>query len=105
MPRRRSTGKPAVQDAPEHCRLEAMTHVLRITALACAAVLTAAAADNQLTAQEKSAGWRLMFDGKTYGGWEDPARKVPPDNGFTIDRKSTRLNSSHLGISYAVFCL
>src|SRR5438045_8335152 len=24
---------------------------------------------------------------------------------FKIDRKSTRLNSSHLGISYAVFCL
>src|ERR1035441_10731797 len=24
---------------------------------------------------------------------------------FCIDRKSTRLNSSHLGISYAVFCL
>src|SRR5262245_27732730 len=23
---------------------------------------------------------------------------------FTLDRKSTRLNSSHLGISYAVFC-
>src|SRR5438045_5427864 len=28
-------------------------------------------------------------------------RKTPPD----LDRKSTRLNSSHLGISYAVFCL
>src|SRR5438045_5515911 len=25
--------------------------------------------------------------------------------GDSIDRKSTRLNSSHLGISYAVFCL
>src|ERR1035438_10676300 len=25
--------------------------------------------------------------------------------GFMADRKSTRLNSSHLGISYAVFCL
>src|SRR5262245_26337018 len=25
--------------------------------------------------------------------------------GSVIDRKSTRLNSSHLGISYAVFCL
>src|SRR5256885_2432861 len=25
--------------------------------------------------------------------------------GFLIDRKSTRLNSSHLVISYAVFCL
>src|ERR1035438_6292394 len=24
---------------------------------------------------------------------------------FEVDRKSTRLNSSHLGISYAVFCL
>src|SRR5262245_65114990 len=24
---------------------------------------------------------------------------------FPADRKSTRLNSSHLGISYAVFCL
>src|ERR1035441_4154707 len=27
------------------------------------------------------------------------------EQGFTADRKSTRLNSSHLGISYAVFCL
>src|SRR5262245_65178995 len=26
-------------------------------------------------------------------------------NYYHIDRKSTRLNSSHLGISYAVFCL
>src|SRR5262245_63140340 len=26
-------------------------------------------------------------------------------NGMPLDRKSTRLNSSHLGISYAVFCL
>src|SRR5262245_64962966 len=26
-------------------------------------------------------------------------------SGATGDRKSTRLNSSHLGISYAVFCL
>src|SRR5437899_9150362 len=28
-----------------------------------------------------------------------------PDNEGERDRKSTRLNSSHLGISYAVFCL
>src|SRR5256885_8957435 len=27
------------------------------------------------------------------------------DPGVTVDRKSTRLNSSHLVISYAVFCL
>src|ERR1039458_9389296 len=30
---------------------------------------------------------------------------VVVDTGHRLDRKSTRLNSSHLGISYAVFCL
>src|SRR5256885_11055064 len=32
---------------------------------------------------------------------------APSDNGTrgVLDRKSTRLNSSHLGISYTVFCL
>src|SRR5258705_9732906 len=30
---------------------------------------------------------------------------VPAREHFIRDRKSTRLNSSHLGISYAVFCL
>src|ERR1035441_5752310 len=28
-----------------------------------------------------------------------------PSHTMRLDRKSTRLNSSHLGISYAVFCL
>src|SRR5438045_8133621 len=39
-------------------------------------------------------------------------RKQPPaifsiaqQGRWLLDRKSTRLNSSHLGISYAVFCL
>src|SRR3712207_8752870 len=31
------------------------------------------------------------------------ARTEPPDH--EVDRKSTRLNSSHANISYAVFCL
>src|ERR1039458_3102542 len=34
-----------------------------------------------------------------------PARPRRTNNWSPIDRKSTRLNSSHLGISYAVFCL
>src|SRR5262245_65831276 len=34
---------------------------------------------------------------------QDPA--LATRRGFCLDRKSTRLNSSHLGISYAVFCL
>src|SRR5262245_65000155 len=32
-------------------------------------------------------------------------RRVGQGVGPAADRKSTRLNSSHLGISYAVFCL
>src|SRR2546430_10750462 len=32
-------------------------------------------------------------------------RDVVLNGGFTADRKSTRLNSSHSQISYAVFCL
>src|SRR5207249_8412126 len=33
------------------------------------------------------------------------ARKTLDDDVFVADRKSTRLNSSHVSISYAVFCL
>src|SRR5690349_24018366 len=32
-------------------------------------------------------------------------RQLPIDDAVRIDRKSTRLNSSHVEISYAVFCL
>src|SRR6516225_599446 len=31
--------------------------------------------------------------------------KPVPRSGIGVDRKSTRLNSSHMSISYAVFCL
>src|SRR3989454_7176030 len=34
-----------------------------------------------------------------------PGGRDPEDTGVPRDRKSTRLNSSHLVISYAVFCL
>src|SRR5688500_19792200 len=35
----------------------------------------------------------------------DDALTIKPRRQMTVDRKSTRLNSSHLVISYAVFCL
>src|SRR5205814_9226652 len=41
-------------------------------------------------------------------GCSDGSRRdfrIAPVPEWTRDRKSTRLNSSHLGISYAVFCL
>src|SRR5205814_8263961 len=38
--------------------------------------------------------------------WMFPTKTAPDVGNIQMrDRKSTRLNSSHLGISYAVFCL
>src|SRR5690625_5487995 len=39
------------------------------------------------------------------GGREVNLRSLQPLGLFAADRKSTRLNSSHVAISYAVFCL
>src|SRR3712207_7565267 len=36
---------------------------------------------------------------------ENPLKRLTPEQIEEIDRKSTRLNSSHANISYAVFCL
>src|SRR5262245_64608495 len=41
------------------------------------------------------------LEGEQAGEMADDLRDLPDE----LDRKSTRLNSSHLGISYAVFCL
>src|SRR5690606_40921134 len=41
------------------------------------------------------------FAGRFNCGVAKPRRQLPD----TVDRKSTRLNSSHVKISYAVFCL
>src|SRR5690242_20945576 len=46
---------------------------------------------DEVPAQRRAAGDGVPFAGKRAGGAED--------------RKSTRLNSSHMSISYAVFCL
>src|SRR3712207_7976779 len=45
-------------------------------------------------------------DGEVPGGDWDAFRHVPAADARMVgDRKSTRLNSSHANISYAVFCL
>ncbi len=59
--------------------------MFRITAVLAASAFLANAADNQLTAQEKAGGWRLLFDGKTFQGWVDPTRKSPPGDSFVIE--------------------
>src|SRR3712207_8475686 len=61
--------------------------------------------------RETDAHVRLGFEDDVMGGWFAAAGltvdRVEHLKGgeLTVDRKSTRLNSSHANISYAVFCL
>jgi hypothetical protein len=44
----------------------------------------AADTPNTLTTAEKKAGWKLLFDGKTLQGWEDPAHEKPPGDAWMV---------------------
>src|SRR5690554_7380925 len=62
-------------------------------------IISAIGKPNFLTADMVKDGVMVMDVGITR--LEDSSKK----SGYRIDRKSTRLNSSHVRISYAVFCL
>ncbi|MEZ5400094.1 MAG: DUF1080 domain-containing protein [Bryobacteraceae bacterium] len=40
---------------------------------------------NTLTDAEKSDGWVLLFDGSTFDGWDDPGKRRPPADSWTIE--------------------
>ena len=67
-----------------------MTHrVLRsfllVSGLWFAAALAAAAAEaNQLTDQEKAAGWKLLFDGRSTAGWRSFKKDTFPPRGWAV---------------------
>ena len=46
---------------------------------------TAAEAPNQLTQQEKAAGWQLLFDGKTTQGWHTFKKTTFPSHGWVVE--------------------
>jgi len=56
-------------------------------ALLAAAFFTATgfAADNELTADEKTAGWKLLFDGKSAAGWRGYKQKTVPAKGWKVE--------------------
>src|SRR5690349_2227471 len=43
-----------------------------------------AAADNQLTPEEKREGWKLLFDGQTTKGWHSFKKESFPQNGWIV---------------------
>jgi hypothetical protein len=50
----------------------------------------AESAVNRLTDEERHAGWRLLFDGKTANGWVEVTGKPFPTNCWTIDDGSLK---------------
>ena len=46
---------------------------------------------NTLTAEERAAGWRLLFDGRTTDGWRGYMRDAMPDGWQAVDGELTRV--------------
>lgn len=58
--------------------------ILRTLALTLALTASAFSADNELSAEEKAAGWKLLFDGKTTAGWRGLGKAEFPAKGWVI---------------------
>lgn len=62
-----------------------------VLSLSFLAVQTAAAADNELTPEEKAAGWKLLFNGKDHTGWKcNNGKKIasPIEEGALVPHRS-----------------
>src|SRR5262245_62852859 len=77
-------------------------HSYRRAAAPSAASILGFRTDKFAFANATFAGEAMTF---AFAGMPLAASKAMRSAGTPTDRKSTRLNSSHLGISYAVFCL
>src|SRR5262245_66658093 len=67
-------------------------------------ILASAAARSGVRCMPLLCARERLFAGQGLA-WRRASPVLPAPMGKRLDRKSTRLNSSHLGISYAVFCL
>ena len=67
-----------------------------LTVLACSAAACTPAggqAPNTLTAADRAAGWRLLFDGRTMAGWRGFKQTAVPDGWTVVDGAITRVGS------------
>lgn len=58
---------------------------MRLTLALAAAIGCLAETHNALSTEEKKAGWKLLFDGRTLDGWIDPSRQTPPGDAWIIE--------------------
>lgn len=73
--------------------------LILITILCAVFQATAQNSLNTLTAQEKAAGWRLLFDGKTLAGWRGYRAKEMPPKWEVIDGTLALTKSTPAGSS------
>jgi hypothetical protein len=66
------------------------TRLISLVAVA-AAFARPAADDNTLTDEEKKAGWKLLFDGKTTEGWRGYKKEKMPDGWQVVDGALARV--------------
>lgn len=62
-----------------------MANFLVVSIVLICAALNGQAAGNQLTPAEKKAGWKLLFDGKSFENWRDPGTELPPGDSWAIE--------------------
>src|SRR3974390_915492 len=58
---------------------------LTLLLLIAAPFFICAAEPNQLSPSEKSAGWVLLFDGKSFVGWHSYQKKTFPAKGWAVE--------------------
>src|SRR5699024_11393382 len=71
----------------------------------CTASLTSDTGKPSSTSPGRPVSWDGGQSSATFSPMTSWPSKVKPAASAPTDRKSTRLNSSHVSISYAVFCL
>ena len=77
--------KPCPDTKPAQFPLSCRAAIRFVALLAVLPLAGLWAADNQLTPQETNAGWVLLFNGRDFNHWEDPARKSPAGDSFVIE--------------------
>ena len=60
-------------------------HNLLLALVTAGAATSAVATDNTLTAAEKAAGWKLLFDGQSLTGWRVYASQAKPGDGWKAE--------------------
>src|SRR6185503_7503340 len=58
-----------------------------------ASVLGVFGEENQLTPEEKKAGWKLLFDGKTTKGWHSFGQPSFPEKGWIVREGNLELQA------------